>query len=261
MPAPSKNSFPELDGGVVLAELGGYGDGPYCARHGRGAALVMLGTYMVDPAQHRVPYPPKFVFRPERSVYVPYLDKHIKTARMSGARVCVSVISIELKHTLDFLKAAQEAGADYASLCAHSEMEMFTRRGLGQTLCARANARALQHWAQALLQAVTIPIIFKIGLGDLAETLSAVDLLRETGIPIISINLHQTSTGSAGFQAIKPLAEHCESLIAGGGIQDLAGARAVLAEGATAVAIGTAAMKNDALCGEIQKGLKTIPPR
>ena len=37
-------SFEDLGNGVVLAELGGHGDGPYCAKHGRGAALVILGT-------------------------------------------------------------------------------------------------------------------------------------------------------------------------------------------------------------------------
>jgi hypothetical protein len=55
-----------LKNGVVLAELGGYGDGPYCARHGAGAALVMLGTYIVD-AGSDVPYPSHFVFKPGRA--------------------------------------------------------------------------------------------------------------------------------------------------------------------------------------------------
>ena len=54
-----------LRNGVVLAELGGYGDGPYCAKHGAGAALVMLGTYIVDDGEN-VPYDPRFVFKPGR---------------------------------------------------------------------------------------------------------------------------------------------------------------------------------------------------
>ncbi|MBI2437870.1 MAG: tRNA-dihydrouridine synthase [Lentisphaerae bacterium] len=251
----NSNSYSELERGVVLAELGGYGDGYYCAAHGAGAALVMLGTYVVDPGE-RVPYPAKFVFKPGPSAYNSYLGEHIKAARSSGAKVGVSVISIELNHTLDFLAAAQEAGADYASLCAHSVMPMFTRRGLGEALCARANAPALRRWAQALQNALTIPVIFKIGLGDLAETVEAVDTLSELGIPIISVNVEETTAGSAGLKAIKQLAGHCACLIAGGGIKDWLAARDVLAQGATAVAIGTAAMKDQALCGEIQKQLK-----
>lgn len=44
-----QRGFEDIRNGVVLAELGGYGNGPYCAKHGKGAALVMLGTYIIDP--------------------------------------------------------------------------------------------------------------------------------------------------------------------------------------------------------------------
>ena len=33
----------DIKEGVVLAELGGYGDGPYCATHAANAALAMMG--------------------------------------------------------------------------------------------------------------------------------------------------------------------------------------------------------------------------
>ncbi|MCX6991634.1 MAG: HisA/HisF-related TIM barrel protein [Kiritimatiellaeota bacterium] len=255
MNAISKNSFTELKNGVVLAELGGYGDGPYCAQHGAGAALVLMGTYIVD-SHDKVPYPAKFVFKPDPSVYAPYLRKHVQAARAGGAKVGVSVISIELQHTLDFLVAAQEAGADYASLCAHSVMAMFVRNGLGEALCERGNSKSLRRWAKAILNAATIPVIFKIGLGDLPATIAAVDTLTEVGVPIVSINLGKTTAGSAGLKALKQIAGHCLFLIAGGGIKDLEGARRVLEQGADAVAIGTAAMKKPALCGDIQKHLK-----
>ena len=255
MNAISKNSFTELKNGIVLAELGGYGDGPYCAKHGAGAALVLMGTYIVDP-RDKVPYPSKFVFKPDRSVYAPYLREHIKAARAGGAKVGVSVISIELQHTLDFLVAAQEGGADYASLCANSAMAMFTRNGLGEALCESGNAKSLQRWAKAILNAVTIPVIFKIGLGPLPATIAAVDTLTKAGVPIISINLVNTTADSAGLKALKQIAGHCLFLIAGGGIKDLDDARRVLEQGADAVAIGTAAMKQTALCGDIQKHLK-----
>ncbi len=99
---------------VVLAELGGYGDGPYCAQYGAGAALVMLGTYIVDPGDS-VPYHKDFVFKPGRSNYQAYLEHHITAARAGGAQVGISVVSVDLRDTVDFLQAAQEAGADYAS--------------------------------------------------------------------------------------------------------------------------------------------------
>ncbi len=255
MPEVSGNSYEELKKGVVLAELGGYGDGPYCARHGAGATLVLMGTYIVDSGD-KVPYSPKFVFKPDRSIYAPYLREHVKAARAGGGKVGVSVISIKLQHTLDFLVAAQEAGADYASLCAYSTMEMFTRAGLGVALCEPANSKSLHLWAKAILKALTIPVIFKIGLDDLRDTLAAVDTLTQVGVPIVNISVGTTAPGSAGLKAVKQLSGHCACLIAGGGIKDLEGARRVLEQGADAVAIGAAAMKNPYLCGDIRKCLR-----
>ena len=96
----------QLKNGVVLAELGGYGDGPYCAEYGAGAALVMLGTYIVD-AGDDVPYSPDFVFKPGRRNYADYLQHHVAAARQSGAAVGVSVVSVDLDDSIDFLVAAE----------------------------------------------------------------------------------------------------------------------------------------------------------
>lgn len=132
------NEFENLQNGVVLAELGGYGDGPYFAQYGAGSALVLLGTYVID-ASENMPYPDSFVFKPGKSNYDEYLKDNIKTARGSGAKVGVSAISIELKDTLEFFAASEEAGADYVSLCAYSVMAMFTNKGLGCKMCYREN--------------------------------------------------------------------------------------------------------------------------
>ena len=78
-----QKDFKDLRNGVVLAELGGHGDGPYCAKHGAGAALVMLGTYIVDPGDS-VPYPKHFVFKPGQSSFFGYLEEHIAAARASA---------------------------------------------------------------------------------------------------------------------------------------------------------------------------------
>jgi len=243
-----------LRNGVVLAELGGYGDGPYCAKHGAGAALVMLGTYIVD-AGDSVPYPAHFVFKPGRTNYDSYLREHVAAARASGAKVGVSVIGVALDDSVDFLRAAEDAGADYASLCAHSRMEMFTRLGLGERLCRRENRDRLGEWATAICGAVRIPVIFKIGFTGLEETSSAVETMAAAGAPVVHVNTKRSESGSEGLQALGQLAGKCDFLIAGGGIADAEGARRVLDAGAGAVAIGSAAMKDPTLCGRIQEAL------
>ena len=246
----------DLDRGVVLAELGGHGDGPYCADRGANAALAMMGSYIVDPADD-VPYPQHFVFKPDRSVYAPYLQTHVAAGHAGCSKIGVSVATVELTDTLEFLVAAEEAGADYVSLCAHSSMEMFVKERLGEELCRRENAELLAQWATALLGAVRVPVIFKIGLTDPDDTMSAVDILAEVGIPVVHINLLGTHDGSAGLHMLERLAGRCPCLIAGGGIRNINDATRVLDAGADAVAIGKAAMKDPSLCGELQRTLQT----
>jgi len=248
--------FAELQDGVVLAELGGYGDGPYCAKHAAGAALAIMGTYIVDPADE-VPYPPGFVFKPDRRRYAEYLQQHVCAARGGADAVGVSVISVALEHTLDFLAAAEQAGADYASLCAYSDMEMFTRAGLGVALCDRSNRQLLRTWSESIAEALRIPVIFKIGLGPLNETLEVVDTISSSAVPIVHVAMGSSRPGSSELRCLGELAGRCEFLIAGGGVADAAGARRVLDAGAGAVAIATAAMKDPTLCGRIQKELRS----
>ena len=249
------NSIDSLKKGVVLAELGGYGNGPYCAKHGAGAALVMMGSYIVDPGD-TVPYHKDFVFKPDKSVYVPYLQEHVAAAHSGGLKVGVSVATVELSHTLDFLSAAEDAGADYISLCAHSTMDMFVREHLGEELSRSENIDLQKKWAQAILDNTTVPVIFKIGLTESDRTIGAVHRLAEIGIPIVHINIETCNPGCRGLDVLGELRGVCQCLIAGGGITDIEDARRVLDAGADAVAVGTAAMKDPLLCGSLQKMLR-----
>lgn len=244
----------DLRNGVVLAELGGYGDGPYCAEHGAGAALVMLGTYIVDPGD-AVPYPPAFVFKRGRAHYGDYLKRHVAAARAAGGAVGTSVVSIELEDTVDFLQAAAAAGADYVSLCAHSGMRMFLDAGVSSALLLRANRPRLRQWATAIA-ATDVPAIFKIGTLAGADTAGAVEEIAAAGVPVVHVDVGETDAGGAGLALIEELRGRCPLLIAGGGIRDLEGARRALEAGADAVAIGTAAMGDPGLCGRLQRQLR-----
>jgi len=246
----------DLKNGVVLAELGGYGDGPYCAKVAANAALAVMGTYIIDPGDD-VPYPAHFVFKPDQSVYVPYLREHVAAGRANGLPVCVSAISVALAHTVDFLVAAEEAGADSVSLCAHSPMEMFVKERLGGELCRRENAALLKEWMTAIRDAVTVPVILKTVLNEPEDALYAVDTVAALGIQVVHINLRDTRAGSQGLAICGQLAGRCECLVAGNGIQTADDARRVLDAGADAVAIGTAAMEDAALCGTIQQALRS----
>jgi len=252
------DSFDDLKNGVVLAELGGHGDGPYCAKHGTGAALVVLGTYIVDPGD-AVPYDPAFVFKPGRDSYADYLREHIAAARASGAAVGVSVISVNLDDTIDFLLAAEEAGVDYVSLCLHSVMEMFVSVGLSSALLRRENWGRLREHLSACLEALEGPFIPKMGIGWAPDDVEAMAEMVDVGVSIIHANVGDAASDS-GADVIRRLKRYGMFLIAGGGIKTAQDARRVLEVGADAVAIGTAAMDDPGLCGHIQAALRDMPP-
>jgi tRNA-dihydrouridine synthase len=158
---------------------------------------------------------------------------------------------------VDFLMAAEEAGADYASLCAYSDMDMFTGEGLGMALCMPRNRGLLREWSSAISEAVSIPVVFKIGLGVPTETIEVVETISSCGVPIAHVAMGSSHRGSSELHWLGKLAEKCEFLIAGGGVADVQGARRVLDAGAGAVAIATAAMKDPTLCGRLQRELRS----
>ena len=248
--------FNELRNGVMLAELGGYGDGPYCAEHGKGAALVMLGTYIVD-AGDDVPYPKQFVFKPGRENYAEYLRQHVAAARGSGAQVGVSVVSVDIANSVDFLRAAEKAEADYVSLCAHSTMEMFIRAGVSSALCRRENWSRLRERVKAILDADQIPVIIKVGATDTPDTTGAVEVLSEIGVRIVNVNVGKLENAADRPAMLSKLSSKCDFLIGGGGIGDAETARRYLEAGAGAVAVGKAAMDDPDFCGRVQSTLRS----
>ena len=245
----------DLTNSVTLAELGGYGDGPYCAKHGKGAGLVMMGTYIVDEGES-VPYPSQFVFKAGKKHYEEYLARHVRLAGESGARVGVSVVSVRIEDTAEFLDCAQKAGAHYISLCAHSTMEMFVSRGVSSSLCLKENRHVLEHWAKALIGIAEVPLIFKVGLHDTDDTLDAVDTIFDIGVPIVHINIGRCDQGSENLELLREMKEKGGHLIVGGGIKNVDDAGRVIEAGADSVAIGTAAMKDPDLCGRIQSMIR-----
>jgi len=243
-----------LTKGVMLAELGGYGDGPYCASHGKGATVVMMGTYIVDGGDS-VPYPEDFVFKPGKENYRDYLRKHVSLARKNGAAVGVSVVCIEIEDEIDFLQAAEEAGADFISLCLHSTMDMFVNAGLSSALLHRENHPRLRNRVKGILEATTLPLIIKMGTGKTEYPIDAVRELVDIGIKIIHANVPE-SPDPAKAKIIQTLKKLSPWLIVGGGIKDVGDAQAVINAGADAVSVGTAAMQDADFCGRLTTHLR-----
>jgi len=247
-------AFEDLRNGVVLAELGGYGDGVFCAQYGKGAAIVFMGTYIIDSAEN-IYYPPRFVFSPGRKNYQAYLNEHIKEAKKSGAKVAVSAIGSEIKDVTDFLAAAEKAGADFVSLCAHSAMEFFTGQGLGYKLCMPENRDNLKKWVSAILSATKKPFILKPGSVWHDYIIESVRLAAELGVPILHANLGLAYEPQA-IETIRKLSKIFDFVIAGGGITGLDGARQVLNAGAGAVSVAKAAIQDRSFIERLSKELK-----
>ena len=249
-----ENKYLELKNGVVLAELGGYSSGKFCAVHGRGSAMVMLGTFIVSGG--KVNYPDDFVFMPGRDSYFSYLKDNISEARKSGASVGVSTVCVEDDDNVDFLLAAEEAGADHVSYCAHSTMNMFMKTNTSSAMLLRRNWKDLERLTNRLLKKITIPIIFKIGAFDNEDIMDSIQFLKKIGISMFSINIVENLPSSEGIGFLDSLKKEGLFIIAGGGITDVDGTRRLLEHGADSVAIGNAAIGDPDICSRIQNLLK-----
>ena len=245
--------FDDLQNGVVLAELAGYGNGYYCAKHGKGAAMVILGSYIIDDADN-VPYPVEFVFKSDMEDYKRYIAEHVLAAALSGAKICVSSLSTDTNKTIESFIAAQNAGADYVSYCAYSEMEMFTSKGLGVELCKKHNHPTLKTLARQILDNVNIPCIFKLEILHRPDATRTVELLADLGVAMIHV-VTGSQPDSDGLKILSELADKCEFLIGGGGVTDVKGARRILSAGANAVSVGKAAMKDPCFLQNLQTQL------
>lgn len=247
-----ENNLKDLQNGVVLAELGGYTNGEFCAIHGKGATLVMLGTYIVDNSDF-VDYSKDFVFKSGENNYYSYLKENIVKAKESNAKVGVSVVSTNISDTIDFLLASQKAGADYASFCAHSTMKMFINNDTSSALLLRKNWEKLKKSIRKILREIEIPVIFKIGAFDNPDVFDAIEIIKDEGIPIIHINVKSKNKDLKGMNFLRNINKENIFIIAGGGIKDINSASRMLDTGINAISIGSAAIKNPDICGHIQK--------
>ncbi|MGA2916781.1 MAG: hypothetical protein ABSE89_12225 [Sedimentisphaerales bacterium] len=249
-----KQSFEDLRNGVVLSELGGYGNGTFCERYGKGAVIVIMGTYIIDSAKD-IHYPPKFIFKPGKKNYHKYLDEQINEAKKSGAKVAVSAIGSEIRDVAEFLAAAEKAGADFVSLCAHSAMEFFTKQKLGYKLCMPENRDNLKKWISGILSATTKPLILKPGSVWHDYIIESVQIAAELGTPILHANLGLAYEPQA-LETIRKLSQVFDFVIAGGGITGLDGARMVLNAGAGAVSVSKTAIQDQNFIRQLSRELK-----
>jgi TIM-barrel protein len=247
-------AFEDLRNGVVLAELGGYGNGDFCLQYGRGAALVIMGTYIIDSAE-KIHYPQEFVFRPGSGNYRSYLNKHIKLAKQNGSKVAVSAIGSKVEDVIEFFIAAESAGADFVSLCAHSAMEMFTKQGLGYKLCMPENHENLKMWLHEILSATSKPLILKPGSVWHDYIVESVRIAADMGTPIVHANIGLAFEPQA-IETIKQLSGIFDFVIAGGGITGAESAMAVLNAGAGAVSVAKAAMQDQNFIQHLSNKLK-----
>jgi tRNA-dihydrouridine synthase len=214
-----------------------------------------MGTYIIDAAEN-IYYPSEFVFKPNKKNYQFYLEGHIKQAKQSGAKVAISAIGSQIEDVTEFFVAAEKAGADFVSLCAHSAMEFFTRQKLGYKLCMPENRDNLKKWVSEILSATSKPLILKPGSVWHDYIIESVRITAELGVPIVHANLGLAFEPQA-LETIRELSQIFDFVIAGGGITGLDGAREVLNAGAGAVSVAKAAIQDQSFIERLSKEIKS----
>jgi len=248
--------YNDLKNGVVLAEMAGKSNGRFCAEYGKGAALVMLGTYIIDK-NDTIDYPRDFYFKPNEKYYYNYLKENIQMAKGSGAGVGVSALSVDIKDTVTFLKTAEQLGADYLSYCAHSVFKMFLDTNTSSALLKKRNWDNLRKIIYILRSGLSKPLILKIGAFDNKDVIESIDIIKEENIKLIHINVEDASKESKGYKTLKNLDKENTFFIAGGGIKNSFDALRVLETGVDAVSIASASLKDKHLCMNMAEKIKS----
>jgi 2,4-dienoyl-CoA reductase-like NADH-dependent reductase (Old Yellow Enzyme family) len=133
-------------------------------------------------------------------------------------------------------------------------MDMFLSAGMSSALLWRENWPQLRACLTLCLQALSRPFIAKLGFSRLPDAEQAVDEMVAAGVYLIHANVGQVTTAE-GRDRIRRLKAHGGFVIAGGGISSADDAASAIEAGADAVAVGTAAMKDPTLCGNLQAAL------
>lgn len=157
-------------------------------------------------------------------------------------------------------KAAESAGADMIDLNAGCPVKKVLRSGSGAALMK--TPRLLAEIVSSMVKSVKVPVTVKFRIGltvgeNLGPQLARV--CEEAGASAITLHgrpASQFHTGPVDLEAVAETAAAVKIPVFGnGGVENAAGARAMLETGCAGVALGRAAVFNPAVFAEIASGL------
>ena len=157
-------------------------------------------------------------------------------------------------------QAAERAGADLVDINAGCPVKKVRRSGAGAELML--SPMLLSDIISRMVKSVKVPVTVKFRVGlvsgeSLGPLLARVS--EEAGASAITLHgrpASQFHTGPVDLEAMSATAAAVKIPVFGnGGVENAAGARAILATGCAGVAIGRAAVFNPALFAEIAAGL------
>ncbi len=161
-------------------------------------------------------------------------------------------------------QAAERAGADIVDINAGCPVKKVIRSGAGSALMR--SPMLLADIVSRMVKSVKVPVTVKFRIGltageNLGPLLARV--CEEAGAAAITLHgrpASQFHTGPVNLEAMAETAAAVKIPVFGnGGVENAAGARAMLATGCSGIAIGRAAVFNPALFAEIASGLAGGP--
>ena len=157
-------------------------------------------------------------------------------------------------------RAAERAGADIVDINAGCPVKKVLRSGAGSALMK--TPLLLADIIASMVKSVKIPVTVKFRIGlTVGENLGPLlaRVCEEAGASAITLHgrpASQFHTGPVNLQAMAETAAAVKIPVFGnGGVEDAAGARAMLLAGCTGVALGRSAVFNPAVFAEIAAGL------
>lgn len=238
-----------LRGGLFLSSMMGVTTGAWCAAHGRGAAMVQMGAYVLDAPEPRAGgfWPDS---RPE--ALAAHLRAEFEAFRSSlgggGAPlVSANVFLCEEKSVETSARAFTEAGGDLYELNVHGGIGGDRERGTGRFMFLPEHAEKLHRWV-ARLAATGVPLIVKAKSGVRADYAPHLERFEEAGVLAFHVNVRDEARGAQDLAALEAIrARTGLLLLASGYATDMRSVRRLFDAGADAVGIAEAARRESGL--------------
>lgn len=232
-----------LKGKIFLSSMMGVTSGAWSAAHGRGAAMVQLGAYVLDaPGEHSGPSWPDS----RGDLLAAHLRAEFDEFRRlvesdETPLVSANIFLCEERSLEPSARAFMDAGGELYEINVHGGIGGDRERGTGRFMFLPEHEGKLHTWVKRLAR-TGVPLAVKAKSGVIPDYGPHLERFEEAGVVAFHINVRDERQGVQDLACLEEIRGRTRLLLlASGYVADAASARRLFEAGADAVGIAEAA--------------------